>query len=76
MDDKEAAKVLAAIICQAPEQLQIYALRSFILGRSWKNRGVLLGLLQQILSVLARLDGSAGLLEVERGVRDTAKWFP
>jgi hypothetical protein len=55
----------------------VYAFYQFSFASMfWKNRGILVEQLPQIFSVLAELDGPDGLPEVERAVRDTARWFP
>jgi hypothetical protein len=75
-DKWERTRALAYLAPHLSLELQKEAFHSSVLSMSWQMRGVLLMLLQQFFSVLAQLDGPSGLVEVERAVRDTARWFP
>jgi Group II intron, maturase-specific domain len=73
----EEALQTALAAMAPPKQPQVYAFYQFSFASMfWKNRGILVEQLPQIFSVLAELDGPDGLPEVERAVRDTARWFP
>ena len=75
-EEDSRARTLATLVPQLPEVLQKDALHCSVLSTFWADRGILLDLLQQFFFVLSHLEGPRALIEVERAILDTAKWFP
>ena len=75
-DSGHRAEALGHIVLHLPEKLQEDALQSFILSAIALGRGTFLLLLPHFFPTIARVEGSLGILQIYRAIRETSQWFP